>query len=158
MKDPAARARQRETFAHQLDLAARHSLPAIVHTRSAERDTLELMGAFPGVRGVLHCFTESWAMAEEALEMGWYISISGIVTFRNGDNVREVAERVPPDRLLVESDAPWLAPVPHRGKENRPAYVRETAEALARLRGETLEVLAAQTTENYQRLFGPAVS
>lgn len=150
---PEVRAKQRDRFEHQLELAVRHDLPVVVHTRSAEADTLALIRAFPGVRGVLHCFTESWSMASEALDLGFYISISGIVTFRNGENVRDVARQVPDRRLLVETDAPWLAPVPHRGKPNAPAYVRETAHCLAELRGVDFETLAAQTTRNCLRLF-----
>ncbi len=153
-----ARARQREAFRHQLQLAKRHALPVIVHTRAAEADTLALIREFPGVVGVLHCFTESWAMAAAALELGYYVSISGIVTFRNGENVREVARQVPDDRLLVETDAPWLAPVPYRGKPNAPAYVRATAEFLAELRGVPLAELAATTSANFQRLFPRTVS
>ncbi|MEM8768465.1 MAG: TatD family hydrolase [Pseudomonadota bacterium] len=152
-----ARARQRESFRHQLELAERHKLPVIVHTRSAEDDTLALLREFPEVVGVLHCFTESWAMAQAALDLGYYISISGIVTFRNGENVREVARQVPADRLLVETDAPWLAPVPHRGKANAPAYVRDTAEFLAELRGVALNELAATTARNFHRLFARTV-
>ena len=151
--DADARARQRHAFRHQLELADRHALPVVVHTRAAEADTLDLLRNFPDVIGVLHCFTESWAMAEAALELGYYISISGIVTFRNGENVREVARQVPADRLLVETDAPWLAPVPYRGKPNAPAYVRATAEFLAELRGMSLEALAATTAANFHRLF-----
>ena len=103
--------------------------------------------------GVLHCFTESWEMASAALALGYYISISGIVTFRNGENVREVARQVPEDRLLVETDAPWLAPVPHRGKQNAPAYVRDTAAFVAELRGSEFEALAEQTSRNFFTLF-----
>ena len=152
----ADRFRQRQNFEHQLVLAERHSLPVVVHTRSAEADTLALIGQFPKVRGVLHCFTESWEMASAALALGYYISISGIVTFRNGENVREVARQIPEDRLLVETDAPWLAPVPHRGKPNAPAYVRDTAAYLAELRGVTFETLAEQTARNFFRLFDRA--
>lgn len=155
--DAAVRKRQRACFEHQLMLAARHGLPVVVHTRSAEDDTLALLRAFPGVIGVLHCFTESWDMAEAALGLGYYVSISGIVTFRNGDNVREVARRVPADRLLVETDAPWLAPVPHRGQQNEPAYVVDTARYLAELRAVDLETLAGETTANFQRLFARTV-
>ena len=151
--DPATRSRQRECFGHQLALAENYGLPAIVHTRAAEQDTLDLIRAFPRVCGVLHCFTESWEMAAQALDLGWYVSISGIVTFRNGENVRQVAVRVPDERLLVETDAPWLAPVPHRGRQNEPAYVRDTAAALAELRGVSLEALAEQTTANFHTLF-----
>lgn len=152
-EDESARGRQRQSFEHQLELAQRHGLPVIVHTRAAEADTLELIRRFPGVRGVLHCFTESWEMAAAALELGYYISISGIVTFRNGENVRVVARQVPDERLLVETDAPWLAPVPHRGKPNAPAFVRDTAAYLAELRGVSLDALAEQTSRNFYTLF-----
>ena len=152
-EDDAGRARQRQNFEHQLLLADRHQLPVVVHTRAAEADTLALIRQFPGVNGVLHCFTESWEMASAALQLGYYISISGIVTFRNGDNVREVARQVPEERLLVETDAPWLAPVPHRGKPNAPAYVRDTAAFVAELRGESFETLAEQTSRNFFNLF-----
>ena len=151
--DARTQALQRDRFGHQLDLAFRHDLPVVVHTRAAEEDTLSLIREFPGVRGVLHCFTESWSMASEALDLGFYVSISGIVTFRNGENVRAVARRIPDERLLVETDAPWLAPVPHRGKPNAPAYVRDTAAYLAELRGVDFETLAAQTTANFLSLF-----
>jgi TatD DNase family protein len=156
VEDAEQRARQRHTFAQQLEIAAQVQLPVIVHTRAAEQDTLALLADFPQVRGVLHCFTESWRMAEAALTMGYYVSISGIVTFRNADNVREVAEKVPADRLLIETDAPWLAPVPHRGKQNEPAYVVDTAAFLAQLRGETVEQLACTTRDNFFRLFSRA--
>ena len=102
---------------------------------------------------MLHCFTEDWEMAKAALDIGFYISLSGIVTFRNADALREVARKVPADRLLVETDAPYLAPIPHRGKPNLPQYVREVAEFLAMVRGERFEDLAAQTTANFKRLF-----
>ncbi len=151
--DEDARSRQRLNFDHQLQLASTHNLPVIVHTRGAESDTLELIGRYPDVTGVLHCFTESWKMAEAALDRGYFISISGIVTFRNGENVREVARRVPADRLLVETDAPWLAPVPHRGKQNQPAYVKDTATFLAELRGVSFELLTEQTGSNFLELF-----
>ena len=102
--------------------------------------------------GVLHCFTEDWEMARSALDLGFYISLSGIVTFRNADALREVARQVPADRLLVETDSPYLAPIPHRGKPNLPEYVRDVAEFLATLRGVSLETLAEQTTANFHRL------
>ena len=154
--DAAGRGRQRECFAYQLSLAQHTRLPVVVHTRAAEADTLTHLRSHAGVVGVLHCFTESWDMASAALDLGFYISISGIVTFRNGENVREVARKVPADRLLVETDAPWLAPVPHRGEKNVPAYVRDTAEYLAALRGTTLEELAQSTTANFFTLFSRA--
>ena len=103
--------------------------------------------------GVLHCFTEDWDMAKSALDMGYYISLSGIVTFRNADALRDVASKVPADRLLVETDSPYLAPIPHRGKPNLPEYVRDVAEYLAVLRGVSFEQLAEQTTANFKRLF-----
>jgi TatD DNase family protein len=128
-------------------------LPAIVHTRAAEADTRDLLAALLDVIGVLHCFTESWALASAALDLGWYVSISGIVTFKNGDNVRDVARRVPLDRLLVETDAPWLAPVPMRGKKNEPAFVAHTAAFVAEIRGDDPAVFAAATSANFARLF-----
>jgi TatD DNase family protein len=150
--------RQRERFAWQLDLARRAALPVVIHTRQAEADTLDLIRQFPGVIGVLHCFTESWALAAAAIEQGYYVSISGIVTFRNAENVREVARRIPDDRLLVETDCPWLAPVPHRGRPNQPGYVADTAAFLAQLRGTSTAALAATTTANFRRLFSRTVS
>ncbi len=149
-----ARRLQRECFAAHLALARQHALPVIVHTRAAEDDTSDLLRAHAGACGVLHCFTESWELAQTALDLGWYVSISGIVTFRNADNVREVARRIPQDRLLVETDCPWLAPAPHRGKTNEPLFVVETAKFLATLRNEDFEILAQRTTENFERLFG----
>ncbi len=151
--DPQLRRRQRDAFDWQLDLASRHKRPVIVHTRAAEDDTLAALRAHPCV-GVLHCFTESWRMAEQALELGYYISISGIVTFNSAEQVREVARRVPADRLLVETDAPWLAPVPQRGKQNEPAFVTHTAKYVAELRGCSAAQLCDQTTTNFSRLFG----
>ncbi len=155
-RDAARQAEQRHTFAQQLGFAAATGLPVIIHTRAAEADTLALLRDYPQVRGVLHCFTESWDMASQALELGYYISISGIVTFKNADNVRYVAERIPDERLLVETDAPWLAPVPHRGQQNEPAFVADTARYLADLRGVAVDDLAALTTANFFRLFARA--
>ena len=151
--EPAGQARQRQAFVHQLALAESTGLPVVVHTRAAEDDTLRLLREHPNAVGVLHCFTESCEMARQALDLGYYISISGIVTFKNGANVRDVARQVPDDRLLIETDAPWLAPVPHRGRKNEPAYVADTAEYLAELRGVPLDILAAATSENFLRLF-----
>lgn len=149
----AARRGQREAFEQQLSLAEAAGLPVVIHTRAAETDTLDRLRAHPGVTGVLHCFTESWDMARTALDLGYYVSISGIVTFRSADNVRHVARQVPRDRLLVETDSPWLAPVPHRGRTNEPAFLPDTAAFLADLRGETTEELAAYTCANFRRLF-----
>ena len=144
---------QLQAFEHQMGLAERHDLPVVIHTRDAQSDTLNMLEHFPKVRGVLHCFTESWEMAERAIELGYFISISGIVTFAKAENVRAVAGRVPLDRLLIETDAPWLAPVPHRGRENEPAYVAETAGFLAQLRGLDVDDLAHTTSANFRRLF-----
>ena len=149
----AVQRRQRDSFAAHLSIARDVDLPVIVHTRAAEADTIDLLRAHPDAVGVLHCFTESWTLARAALDLGWYVSISGIVTFRNAENVRDVATQIPSDRLLIETDSPWLAPVPHRGKTNEPAYVTHTAAFLATLRGDELEDLAAQTTTNFSRLF-----
>jgi TatD DNase family protein len=154
---PDVRRRQLERFDYQLDLAAAHALPVVVHTRAAEADTLARLRAHGNVTGVLHCFTESWQMAAEALDMGYYVSISGIVTFRNAANVREVARQIPDDRLLIETDSPWLAPVPHRGKRNQPAFIADTAAYLASLRRQSLEALTDSTTRNFRTLFARTV-
>ena len=141
------------SFDSQLQIANEIGLPIVVHTRSAEKDTIDLIKNHPGVTGVLHCFTESWEMAKVALDLGFYISISGIVTFKNADQVKEVAKRVPDDRLLIETDAPWLAPVPRRGKPNEPAYVVHTAEYVASLRGQTTQSIGEITSNNFFDLF-----
>jgi TatD DNase family protein len=151
--DADERQRQRDSFAAHLQLAQSTGLPAIVHTRAAEDDTAALLRANRDCTGVLHCFTESWQLAKQALDLGWYVSISGIVTFKNADAVRAVARRLPDDRLLIETDCPWLAPVPMRGKPNEPAFVRYTAEFLARLRGQSLSELAERTRGNFAQLF-----
>lgn len=142
------------SFDAHLALAKELALPVVVHTRNARQQTLNAIKAADSPSaGVLHCFTEDWDMASHALDMGYYISISGIVTFRNADTVREVAQRVPLDRLLVETDSPWLAPVPHRGKPNEPQYVVDVFEYLAALRGQPTEQLAAAVWANFHRLF-----
>lgn len=152
--EPEAAELQQQSFRLHLQAASVTGKPVIVHTREARADTLTLLreAALPQA-GVLHCFTEDWDMAKAALDIGFYISLSGIVTFRNAEALREVARKVPADRLLVETDSPYLAPIPHRGKPNLPQYVREVAEFLALVRGESFEQLAAQTTENFRRLF-----
>lgn len=149
---------QQESFALHLQAGARAGLPVIVHTREAREDTLALIHEYGSEdhAGVLHCFTDSWDMAKRAMDMNYYISLSGIVTFRSAEALREVARKVPRDRLLVETDSPYLAPVPHRGKSNEPKWVREVAEFVADLRGVSLERLAEQTTENFHRLFPKA--
>ncbi|AHK79252.1 deoxyribonuclease [Ectothiorhodospira haloalkaliphila] len=147
---------QRARFRRHLRAARAAGKPVIIHTRDARRDTLDILKE-EGVRdtgGVLHCFTEDWDTAHAGLDMGLYLSFSGIVTFRNAQALRDVARQVPDDRLLVETDAPYLAPMPYRGKTNHPAWVRHVAECLADVRGVPLERLAEQTTANYGRLFG----
>lgn len=157
--EPEAAELQQQAFQLHLEAARITGKPVIVHTREARTDTLALLreAALPQA-GVLHCFTEDWDMARAALDIGFYISLSGIVTFRNAEALREVARQVPADRLLVETDSPYLAPVPHRGKANLPQYVREVAEFLAELRGVSYDALAEQTTANFYRLFPLAQS
>jgi TatD DNase family protein len=148
---------QRDRFRTHIRAARQCGKPLIIHTREASADTLRVLEeeAAGKVGGVFHCFTETPAVAEAALALGFYISISGIVTFKNALQVKEVARSVPLDRLLVETDAPYLAPVPHRGKLNHPALVRHVAEEVARLRGISLDELTQATTTNFLRLFGP---
>jgi len=146
---------QRERFRVHIRSARKAGKPLIIHTRSAAADTLRLMqeeGA-ADVGGVMHCFTESWEVARAALDLGFYISFSGIVTFRNARDLKEVARRVPLDRMLVETDSPYLAPVPHRGKTNQPGWVRHVAEEIAALKGRDFLEIASVTTENFNRLF-----
>ncbi|PWV59549.1 TatD family hydrolase [Plasticicumulans acidivorans] len=150
---------QREWFRIHVRVARETGKPLIVHTREAREDTLAILreeGAAE-VGGVLHCFTEDWEMAQRALDLNFHISFSGIVTFRSAAQIQEVARRLPAERMLVETDSPYLAPVPHRGKPNHPAWVREVAAFVAELRGETAEQVAATTTNNFFRLFRDAV-
>jgi TatD DNase family protein len=147
---------QRERFRTHIRAARACRKPLVVHTRSAADDTLRIMreeGAAE-VGGVMHCFTESLGVARAAVEMNFLISFSGIVTFKSAGSLREVAKAIPLDRILVETDSPYLAPVPHRGKLNQPAYVRFVAEEVARLRGIEFDRLAGATTANFARLFG----
>ena len=146
---------QRERFRRHIRAARAVNKPLIVHTRAAKEDTLRILEEENArdVGGVLHCFTEDWEMAKAAMELGFYISFSGIVTFKNAVELKAVAKQVPADRILVETDAPYLAPVPKRGKSNRPAYVRYVAEYLAELRGESFDALARTTTSNFEHLF-----
>ncbi len=157
--DHSDRARQRESFRNHVAAARETQLPLIVHTRDAEDDTYQILademgkGAYPAL---IHCFTASQDFAEKVLALGLYISISGIVTFKNAKALQEAAKAVPLDRLLIETDSPFLAPVPHRGKPCEPAFVADTARFLAALRGEPLESLAEATTANFYRLFSKA--
>lgn len=151
--DKEAPEAQQRRFRKHIEASRRTGKPLVIHTREARSDTLRLLREEGAASGVLHCFTENWEMARAALDMGFYISFSGIVTFANAHELREVATRVPLDRLLIETDSPWLAPVPYRGKTNQPAYVVEVAQAIAMLRGVTVDELGERTTENFQRLF-----
>jgi TatD DNase family protein len=144
---------QRERFRIHIRAARATAKPLVVHTRSASADTLAILREEGGASGVFHCFTETAEVARAALDLGFYISFSGIVTFRNAEDLREVARFVPLDRLLIETDSPYLAPVPYRGKTNQPAYVAHVGAAVAALRGLTPEALACATSANFERLF-----
>ena len=157
--DKSDRAAQRERFQAHIEAARETGLPLVVHTRDAEEDTAAMLTrevAKGGVTGVLHCFTGSAALARTALDLGFYISMSGIVTFKNAQDLQQTAKTVPEDRLLVETDSPFLAPVPHRGQTCEPAFVADTAAFLSDLRDEPLDELASATTANFFRLFGKA--
>jgi TatD DNase family protein len=149
---------QRQRFRRHIRAARAVGKPLIVHTRAAKQDTLDILKEERAseVGGVLHCFTEDWDMAKAAMDMNFHISFSGIVTFKNAQQLKDVARKVPQERMLVETDSPYLAPVPKRGKSNQPAYVRYVAEHIAELRGESLEETAAYTTANFYRLFAGA--
>lgn len=160
--DHSPREIQRQVFARQMELAAQARLPIIIHCRPSDgsdnawQDTLELLRsnwAPTGLRGILHCFTGEWRHAEAALGMGFLISFSGNVTFPKADGIREVAARLPLERILIETDSPYLAPVPHRGKRNEPAFVVKVAEKLAQLRGVTPQEIGQATSENFYRFF-----
>jgi TatD DNase family protein len=148
---------QRERFRTHIRAARKARKPLIIHTREAADDTVRVMREESAgeAGGVMHCFTESWPVAKAALDQGFHISFSGILTFRNAAALREVAAQVPMERILIETDSPYLAPVPHRGKLNEPAYVRHVAEALATIKGVPIEKIATATTENFVRLFQP---
>jgi len=156
--DKSDRTAQQERFRAHLGAASETKLPVIIHTRDAEEDTIAILKSAPDVTGVLHCFTGSRWLAEQGLALGYSISLSGIVTFKNAKNLQEIAKVVPDDRLLVETDSPFLAPVPNRGKTCEPAYVADTAAFVASLRGVTPSALAEQTTANFFRLFTRAAA
>lgn len=148
---------QRERFAQHIDCAKELRKPLIVHTREAQKDTIDVLRQqnAQDIGGVMHCFTEDWEMAKKALDLNFYISFSGIVTFKSATTIQEVARLVPLDKMLIETDSPYLAPMPHRGKPNVPAYVTHVAEYIAALRGESVEKIAQATTSNFFRLFNP---
>lgn len=151
---------QRQRFRVHIRAAIAAGKPLIIHTRNAAEDTLAMMQQEGAAQagGVMHCFTESWEVAEAAMAMGFYISFSGIVTFKNARDLKEVARRVPLERMLIETDAPYLAPVPHRGRRNEPAYVRHVAEEIAALKGLALQDVAMATTGNFRSLFRPPLA
>jgi TatD DNase family protein len=146
---------QRTRFRNHIRAARECGKPLIIHTREAAADTLRIMAEEGAAEagGVMHCFTETWEVAEAALAMGFYISFSGIVTFKSAKQIKDVAQRVPLERILIETDAPYLAPVPHRGKLNQPSYVKHVAEEIASLRGISIDEVGQRTTENFMRLF-----
>jgi len=147
---PDTRTAQIELFERQLDIAKKYDLPVAIHTRDAERDTADILH---GVRGVMHCYTSSWDLAKTMLDRGFFFSASGILTFKNADDVRETFRKIPIDRIVIETDAPYCAPVPHRGKSCEPFMVADTARVLAQIRGMDFAELARITTENAYRLY-----
>lgn len=154
-KDEDRRALQRRIFIRQLDLARELHMPVCIHDRDAHGDTLAILKKEgKGIRGVLHCYSGSYEMARELIKMGWYIGVDGPLTFKNAAKLPEIVKAMPMERLLVETDAPYMAPVPMRGKRNEPAYVRFVAEKVAELRGMTLDEVAEKTTENAVQLYG----
>lgn len=146
---------QHRRFINHIEVAKSLKKPLIIHTREAGHDSLDVLRAQGAeqVGGIIHCFTEDWAYAEKALELGFYISFSGIVTFKNAQAIKDVARRVPADRFLIETDSPYLAPSPHRGKPNYPTYVRHVAEHIAELRDSSVEEIATLSRNNFYRLF-----
>lgn len=151
--DNSPREVQRQVFREQLDLAARVGRPVIIHTRAADADTIQILKEKKPPRGVLHCFTGGEALADCALELGLMISFSGILTFNSAESIRRVAMRMPAENILVETDCPYLAPVPYRGRRNEPSFLPATAERLAAIRGMTLEQIGTETSRNFHGLF-----
>jgi TatD DNase family protein len=146
---------QQESFALHLSIASELSKPVIVHTRDAQKDTIDIIAEYANkdASGVMHCFTENWEMAKQSLDLNFYISISGIVTFKNAQELRDVVKKVPLNRLLIETDSPYLAPIPYRGKSNRPQWVTEVCRVCAEIKGLSYEELAVATTNNFNDLF-----
>lgn len=146
---------QKDRFRNHIAAAIQVKKPIIIHSRAARKDTLEILQQEKAYEcgGVFHCFTEDWDTAKRGMDLGFYISFSGIVTFKNATELQDIVKKMPLDRLLIETDSPYLAPVPHRGKINQPAYVRHVAEFIAELRGEPLEKIAENTTGNFKTLF-----
>lgn len=156
VSEKTVRKQQCQRFANHIQAALHSKKPLIIHTRDAAEDTIVIMRTEKAaeIGGVMHCFTESWDVAKQALDLNFYISFSGIVTFKNAHQLREVAQKVPLDRILIETDAPYLAPVPYRGKQNHPALVKYVAAAISEIRQIPMEVFAEQTSQNFYRCFG----
>jgi TatD DNase family protein len=144
---------QRDRFRRHIKASNQSGKPMIIHTRNAKKDTIAIMQAEKAEQGVMHCFSEDWETAKAALDLGFYISFSGIITFKSAEDLREVAKKVPSDRLLVETDSPYLTPAPYRGKPNSPAYSYYVAEKLAEIRGVSINNIASTTTSNFEQLF-----
>jgi TatD DNase family protein len=153
-------AEQQKIFAQHIEAAVETDLPLIIHTREADEDTVRIMRDVGGskARGVMHCFSGGMDLADRSLALGFYISFSGIVTFKKAEDLREIVKHVPLDRILIETDSPYLAPIPHRGKRNEPAFVVHTAQTVAALKGISVEELGNRTTENFFRLFSKAAA
>lgn len=154
--DDQSPTQQQMRFRNHIKAAHAVNKPLIIHSRQAREDTIQILKEenAQAVRGVMHCFTENWEMAQQAIALDFYISFSGIITFKNAQDIRDVVEQVPLERLLIETDAPYLAPVPYRGKSNEPAYVRYVAEKVAEIKQLSYEAVAKQTTQNFFDLFG----
>ena len=154
-KDAGKRQLQQQVFIRQLDLARQLHLPVCVHDREAHGDTLAILKKEGrGIRGVMHCFSGSWEMAQELLKMGWYIGVDGPLTFKNAARLPEIVQKFPLEHLLVETDAPYMAPVPMRGRQNEPSYVRYVAEKVAEIKGISVDMVAKQTSRNAEELYG----
>ncbi|MDO8955111.1 MAG: TatD family hydrolase [Gammaproteobacteria bacterium] len=152
------KALQMQRFAVHIQAAKQTAKPLIIHTRQAREDTIAMLKSEQSGPGVFHCFTEDYEMAKQGLDLGFYISFSGILTFKNAESLKDVAKRIPLDRILVETDAPYLTPIPYRGKANQPGYTRYVAQYLAELKGLTYDEVARATTQNFTNLFKVEVS
>jgi TatD DNase family protein len=144
---------QKKSFEMHIDFAIRHDIPVIIHTRSAQEDTLDILSNFPNVKGIFHCFSENKYFLKRALDIGFYVSFSGIVTFQKSTDIQESVIYCPMDRLLIETDSPYLAPVPHRGKKNEPAFVYHVAQKISDLKNMSLDNIGHHTTHNAQKVF-----
>jgi TatD DNase family protein len=154
--DHSPRKEQRESFVIHIESSLESQLPLIIHTRDADEDTISILKQYDRVQGVFHCFSGSLDLAQQALDLGFFISLSGIITFKNANALREVAQYLPLEKILVETDSPFLAPIPYRGKRNEPAYLYQTAECLANLKQLPFEEIARITTQNFFKLFSKA--